>query len=215
MTATTVVSALLPEHFETLYREAAGDVSRIPWADGHPNPALVNWLNASAPSLVRCGARTAVVGCGLGDDARELIRRGFEVTAFDCSETAVNWARRLDPANAHCYHTADLFDLPARWRARFDLVIEIYTIQALEPERHEAVAAAIAGLVGSRGHLLVICRGCEQPAPIDQGPPWPLTQDELLHITAKAGLIPAEPLSSFTDDETPPQRRIRGVFHRL
>ena len=28
---------------------------------------------------------------GLGDDAEELVRRGFDVTAFDISDTAIQW----------------------------------------------------------------------------------------------------------------------------
>ena len=202
------------EYFESVYAGAHGDASRISWADQQPNPALITWLNAVAPSLIRCGSRVAVIGCGLGDDARELMRRGYEVTAFDCSHTAVDWAKRNDPINAHCYFQADLFNPPARWRHRFDLVVEINTIHALSPDLHERAIGAITNLLSPNGHLLVICRGADEGAGHEEGPPWALTEQELLQAAACAGLAPNEPVCTFDDDETPPVRRIRAVFHR-
>ena len=71
--------------FDSFYDVASqkNDATAVPWVHDHPNRAMVNWLNAVAPSLVRCGARVAVVACALGDDAAELVRRGYDVTAFD------------------------------------------------------------------------------------------------------------------------------------
>jgi len=206
------------EYFESIYQDAKGDASRISWADQRPNPALVNWLNAVAPSLIRSGARVVCVGCGLGDDARELMCRGYDVTAFDCSATAIAWAKKIDPINARCYSQADLFQPPPRWRHRFDLVVEINTIHAISPDMHQPALAAIAGLMSPHGYLLVICRGCgDEPmsnSSADESGPWPLTQGELLEAAAAAGLQPVEPLSIFTDDEDPPVQRMRGLFKR-
>lgn len=206
--------AELARHFEAIYADAQGDASRVPWADLQPHPALVTWLNAVAPSLVRCGARAAVVGCGLGDDAREVMRRGYDVTAFDCSRTAIEWARRLDPDNARCYAHADLFNLPPKWRHRFDLVIEVNTIQSLPPSMHAATVKAISELLSPHGHMLVIARCGDEPVSDDDGPPWALTERELLSAAADAGLRPSQPPTVFTDDERPPVQRIRAVLRR-
>jgi SAM-dependent methyltransferase len=212
MTTTTEPLATTVDYFESVYAEAAGDASRVPWASGHPSQALVNWLNAVAPTLVRCGARVAMVGCGLGADAREVIRRGFEVTAFDCSRTAVAWARRLDPDHADRYVEADLFQPPARWVRRFDLVIDIDNLQSLHPGlRHDAMAA-LSKLVATHGHLLVTCCGADHPTRVEQGPPWPLTERELLEATTAAGLVPQGPVCCFNDDRDVP--RIRAAFRR-
>lgn len=213
-TSAVAVSDDYATYFESRYVEAAGDASRIPWSDGRANPALVNWLNAAAPSLVRCGSRVAVPGCGLGEDARELIKRGYEVTAFDISPTAVEWARRLDPDHAECYHRADLFNLSPRWRRRFDLVAEIYTVQSLPMARRPDVFKALADLLTPHGVLLVIARGSKDPVGEADGPPWALTREELLRATAAAGLSPQGSVDMFLDDETPPQWRLRGVFTR-
>ena|SRR5438477_9233197 len=202
------------EFFESIYVDAHGDPSRIAWADQRANPALVTWLNAVAPSLVRCGSRVAVIGCGLGDDARELMRRGYDVTAFDCSRTAVEWAKRNDPLNAQCYFQADLFNPPARWRHRFDLVVEINNIHALAPDMHSRALGAIANLLSPNGHLLVICRGGDEPVALEDGPPWALTESELLEAATGAGLVPTEAVCAFDDEETPPVRRMRALFRR-
>ena len=214
MTTTVAGQATTVDYFESIYAGAHGDQARIPWADGQVSPALINWLNAVAPSMIRCGARVATAGCGLGDDARELIRRGYEVCAFDCSETAVQWARSLDPENASSYVQADLTNPPARWRHRFDLAVEVNNIESLTPDLHGPTIAALSNLMTPHGRLLIICRGCEEPVGPQDGPPWPMTEAQLLEATALAGLVPDGPVACFTDDETPPVQRIRAVFRR-
>lgn len=201
--------------FEVMYSEAesAHDTSKIPWEDGEPNPALVAWLDHAAPAVVRCGARVAVVGCGLGSDARELLQRGYEVTAFDVSATAVRWAKALDPDNAQCYFRADVLAPPPRWLHRFDLVVEVYTIQSLPPETRTTMMDAIARLVGMNGSLLVVCRAADEPVRPEGGPPWALTEPELLELAAGAGLQ-CDSLERFVDHEAPSKQRMRGLFHR-
>jgi SAM-dependent methyltransferase len=214
-TAPHTAAPLSPSHFEAIYAEAAGDPTVIPWADQRPHPALVTWLNVVAPSLLRCGSRVCVVGCGLGDDARELMRRGYDVIAFDCSHTAIEWAQSIDPMNRTAYVVADLFDLPMRWRHRFDLVVEVNTLQSLLPEQHEAALTSIADLVSRRGHLLMICRESAELVRVEDGPPWALTQDELRSLAASAGLVMSS-LDSFIDENDPaaPVRRMRALLAR-
>src|SRR5687768_6526191 len=73
--------------FERLYDEAAGDAEVVPWADLSVNPNFLAW--AASRDLDGRGKRAIDVGCGLGDNAEELARRGFDVTAFDVSKTAI------------------------------------------------------------------------------------------------------------------------------
>lgn len=211
---TTQLTGVGVDDFEAVYAEAGRDPSRVPWEDGRPHPALVNWLNAVAPSLVRCGARVAVVGCGLGHDARELLRRGYDVTAFDASASAITWAKEINPAAAASFHVADLTDLPLRWRHRFDLVVEINTIQALPPDRREHTCRHITELLSPHGYLLVICRGASAPTGADSGPPWPLTEDELTTATTAAGLALQGSITVFLDNEVPPVLRMRALYKR-
>lgn len=208
--------AVWARFFEDVYQSAEGDASRIPWADGRANPALVAWLNAEAPSLLRPGASVAVVGCGLGDDVAELAGRGYDALGFDVSPTAIDWARRQHPELGDHLIVADLLDLPARMMRRFDLVVEIYTLQALHPSLRQDAAAAVCSLARPRGSVLAVCRGRDRSEALEsvQGPPYPLTPAELLVLMGSQGFAPARPVDDFMDDQTPPQRRLRGLFRR-
>jgi SAM-dependent methyltransferase len=201
-------------YFETLYRDADHDTSRVPWAETEPNPGLLAWLSAEAPSLVRPGATVCVAGCGLGDDVRELAGRGYDVVGFDVSRTAIEWARERHPGLEDRFHVADLFDLPSHLARRADLVVEVYTIQSLHPALRAAAARAIASLARQRGTILTVCRGRDESEPLGDEPPFPLTGSELTSLLAAEGFHPIRPLDDYLDDERPPKRRLRGAFRR-
>lgn len=162
---------------ERLYASAGQDAAHVPWADGIPNPNLTPWLDRRAAH----SGTALVVGCGLGDDAEELARRGYEVTAFDVSPSAVEWARAAHPGSPVTYVVADLLDPPADWA--FDLVVEVYTVQVLRGEARERALRTLPGLVAPGGTLLVIARGREETDP-EGDLPWPLTKAEVERLAA-------------------------------
>lgn len=166
--------------FESIYAAAGGDLKLIPWADLTPNAIMAQWADHLPPG------RAIMIGCGLGDDAEELARRGFTVVAFDISPTAIQQCYERFPGSPVDYVIADLFTLPDSWQRAFDAVVEIRTLQSLRPETREHAARAIAALLAPGGRLLVICYGRED----DWRParrPWPVTRTEL-EAFARAGL---------------------------
>jgi 2-polyprenyl-3-methyl-5-hydroxy-6-metoxy-1,4-benzoquinol methylase len=169
--------------FEQLYAEAGDDLEQVPWARLAPNPALVAWLDTRP-----AGGRALVVGCGYGDDAEELARRGYAVTAFDLSATAIGRCRTRFPESEVDYRVADLFT--ERWEQSFDLVVELYTIQSLPPADRRRVVAALAAPVGPGGALFVRCFARDDDAPVT-GRPWPVSRAELAWF-ADEGLTEAE-----------------------
>lgn len=168
--------------FEAVYETAGDDPAAVPWADLAPKPALVDWLSANPGE----GARALDVGCGLGDNAEALAEAGYDTTAFDLSEKAVEWARQRFPGSPVRYTAADLFAPPADWIGGFDLVHECYTVQALHGDLREASYQALADLVKPGGRLLVITRSRADGAETS-GPPWPLSPSELAEFE-RAGL---------------------------
>ena len=162
--------------FERLYAAAQAGEAALPWDRGGPNPFLEQWVRGR--SLAGAGRRALVVGTALGDDAELLAARGFAVTAFDVSPTAIEGARRRFPDSEVDYRVADLLDLPEEFRGAFDLVAEAITVQSLPlPLRDEAIDA-IASTVAPGGTLVVVSGIHAGEGPRD-GPPWPLTREEL------------------------------------
>lgn len=166
-----------PENwFEDIYAGSDTTGQGVPWAKLVPAPLLVRWLDTAPPR--RPGERVLVVGCGLGDDAAELARRGCRVTAFDVSASAIDLARQRFADLAVDWRVAELFALPDDWQRAFDLVIEHRTIQSLPPEWQARGMAAIAACVAPAGQLLVIA-DLRPPHSEPDGPPWRLRPEEL------------------------------------
>ena len=163
--------------FEDLYSLAGGNPSIIPWADLRPNPNLVEWLDQQ--HVVGPG-RAIKIGCGLGDDAEELARRGFETTAFDISQTAIAWSRRRFPLSPVSYLVADLLSAPAEWEAAFDLVLESYTLQVLPPDLRADAMRSISSFVAPEAAKKG--RSARQKAATSSRTPYALGRRELAHL---------------------------------
>ncbi len=194
--------------FEELYREAAGDNEKIPWADLVPNRFFKAWAEKSG--LRGDGRKALVVGCGLGDDAVFLDDLGFKVTGFDISPTAIEWARKLHRARDIRFEVMDLFESPVEWRYSpaesrrsngFDFVLEVYTIQPLPIEMRERVMDSIAAFVAHGGELVIVTRGREDDEEVVKVP-WPVSREELARFE-ESGLIQThfEVMPDDTDDE--------------
>src|SRR4051812_3372561 len=125
--------------YDELWSAAArGEVS-MPWDRTRPHDLLADFAAARDGT----GGRAVVVGAGYGADAEHLASLGWRTTAFDISPAAVAATRDRYPDTEVDYRVADLLDLPADLVGAFDLVVEIYTIQALHPSLR---AGAVGGV---------------------------------------------------------------------
>ena len=199
--------------FETFYCEAGDDLSQIPWADLEPNPHLVSWLDQETGG--RAAGSALKIGCGAGDDAEELARRGFRTSAFDIAPRAIEICRERFPESAVEYSVANLLNPPAEWIGAFDLVVESYTLQVLPESMRRLALGTLARLVAPGGSLLLICRARETREPLESFP-WPLAKEELDPLvapTANPKLWEAS-FEDFLDDEDPPVRRFRIEYRK-
>jgi SAM-dependent methyltransferase len=73
--------------YDQLYRDAA-DSGGPPWNISGPQPALAKVLHDGVK-----GPKVLDVGCGTGELALALARRGYQVTAVDISRVAIDLAR--------------------------------------------------------------------------------------------------------------------------
>jgi len=188
--------------FDALYAEAEGDNEKIPWADLEPNRFLVEF--AEKTNFFGNGRKALVVGCGLGDDARFLHDLDFDVTAFDISRTAIEWAKKLHQDTNIKFFTADLFDTPKEWYQAFDFVLEIYTIQPLPLEIRSEVINQISNFVKFNGKLVVVTRGREDDE-IPTELPWALSRKDLSQFE-KNGLKQTHFEEMWGDEEEPIKR---------
>lgn len=196
--------------FDAVYSEAHGDIENIPWADLEPNRFFKSWVEERG--IKGNGRKALVVGCGLGDDARYLADLGFEVTAFDISPTAIEWAKKLNVDGKIQFETADLFQPFRGWLGVFDFVLEIYTIQPLPMQLRSKAIDAVASFVAPGGELVVVCRGREDDEETEQIP-YPLSRRDLSGFK-NHGLVEKE-FTETIDEEDGDTRRFIIRYERL
>lgn len=89
-----------PDFWDTRFRQNV-----TPWDAGRVRAALQRFVARHAGR-----GRVLVPGCGTGYEVRELAHAGFDVTAIDFSEAALEAARRELGPLAHRVRLADFFD---------------------------------------------------------------------------------------------------------
>jgi ubiquinone/menaquinone biosynthesis C-methylase UbiE len=113
--------------YDELYRDAAGS-GGPPWNIGRPQPALAKVLDDGVK-----GPKVLDVGCGTGDLAIALARRGFDVTAIDISPVAIDIARAKAAREGLTVHfevqDATKLSLPS---APFDSVFDSGLLHSLD-----------------------------------------------------------------------------------
>jgi pimeloyl-ACP methyl ester carboxylesterase/SAM-dependent methyltransferase len=189
LAANAVAAGVPTAWFERLYASALRGQSAMPWDRSEPNQLLTQWSNGR--QLSGAGKRAMVVGCGLGADAEHVAALGFHTTAIDVSDSAISIARARHQNSTVDYRSADALHLPDEWRRTFDLVVEIYTVQALPLSVRNDIIAAVADLVADGGTLIVIQAARNDSAEPSDGPPWPLHRTEIDRFAAE-GLLPVE-----------------------
>ena len=157
--------------YDKLYRDTA-DSGGPPWVIGGPQPALAAVLDKG----VR-GPKVLDVGCGTGDLAIALARRGLEVTAVDISRVAIDMARAKAAREGLTVHfeVQDATDLSLP-SAPFDSVFDSGLLHSLHRRgggQVDEYLALLPGLAAPGATVFVLA------VSVEDGQGWGVTEDFL------------------------------------
>jgi ubiquinone/menaquinone biosynthesis C-methylase UbiE len=157
--------------YDEVYREAA-DSGGPPWDIGGPQPALAAVLD-DGPK----GPKVLDIGCGTGDLAIALARRGYEVTAVDISRVAIDLARAKAAGEGLTVHfevqDATNLTLPS---APFDSVFDSGLLHSLNRRgggEVDAYLALLPGVAAPGATVFVLA------VSLEEGQPWGVTEELL------------------------------------
>lgn len=154
--------------FDGLYQDNKNSQENITWARQAVNPLLQSYLDEEKAHK----GTALVIGCGLGDDAKALELAGYDVTAIDVSQTALDLAKERFAGSHIKFIKQDIFE----YTQTFDFVFEAFTIQSLPIEFRKKMVGAIAKTIAKDGKLLLVAHKKEETF---DGPPWPLELHEV------------------------------------
>ena len=197
--------------FDTIYKSANGDHTKVFWADLEASPYLVSWLENNP--IDKPSKRACVIGCGVGDDAEALSEFGFEVIAFDISPTAIKLCKNRYQNTKVNYIVADLFDYPKEWFESFDVVYECNTIQVLPGDYRIKARIAMSSLICKDGYILVSCRSRNEGEK-ENAIPLPLTKAEMDEFVNSDKLKEISFLA-YDDTQEPPVPHFFGIYKKI
>ena len=191
--------------FEELYCSSRRDRRLIPWDWMEPHPFLVEWIEENQHT-----GRALVVGSGLGEDAAVRYEKGWKVTAFEVSESAVEWASQLHKGKEIDLLVGDLVQPEQRWKEAFDLVLEVHILQAIPKEIRNSAYRNLSPLLDKNGLLICMGRLANGLEEQNDAPPWPLSRDFIHQIGE--GLSEVEFHTAVVPDKE--EIRYRAVWKR-
>lgn len=162
------------EFFEAAYRgdndggqlpgQAERESGKPVWDLGKPQPVLIELESAG-----KITGRVLDAGCGTGDFSLYLARRGYAITGFDVSSTAIERAK--GKAEYHGldaeFVVADARELP-EFDEEFDTIIDCGLLHNLGSEDSECYVAGLARVAATGAKAYVIAFSDTQPG--DWGP---------------------------------------------
>lgn len=156
------------------------DEDDLQWDIGEVSPAILRlWDEGKLPS-----GKAIVPGCGRGHEVVFLAERGFEVTAVDYTEGAVELLRRsleMKDLQARVLQR-NFFELEVEHDGCYDLLLEQTFFCAIDLEDRPGYVATAERIL-KPGALLA---GLFYETGGEGGPPFNTTQEDIIHHFAEA-----------------------------
>lgn len=145
------------------------------WDLNSPNPVFTYLIK----NKIINPSKLIILGSGKGFDAVLASESGFEVTAVDFSEEAINYSIELSRKfNAKVnFINSDMFEIDSNLNNTFDLLYEYVTYCAIEPSKRNQFIDLVKRLLKPGGRFITVL------FPIDGrggGPPFSVNQEEFI-----------------------------------
>lgn len=138
-------------NWEKLYQERK--VESMPWF----NPNLDADLEKALKKLNIDTGKALDIGTGPGTQAFELAQRGFQVTATDLSDTAINLAqtKAQEKGLDISFQQDDI--LNSNLSSEFDFVLDRGCFHVFSPEQRQNYVRVVHSLIKPKGYLFLKC----------------------------------------------------------
>jgi ubiquinone/menaquinone biosynthesis C-methylase UbiE len=146
------------------------DFDKPPWDIGEPQPALLEALAGH-----EIGHRVLDAGCGTGELAIELARRGHDVTGIDISSAGIDIAKSKARAAgvAVDFHVGDATEMPGI-EGPFDAVVDSGLLHSLDSYDQQHYIARLRSLCRPGADVFVLAVSRE-----GDGPEWGETEQSM------------------------------------
>jgi hypothetical protein len=176
------------------------------WDYGRPSPPMKQYLERHA-----VGGRALVPGCGRGHDLAFAVHQGLDATGLDLAPTALAQARELYPQLTGRLVLGNLFDPPAEMRGAFDVVLEHTCLSALPPAMRADYRRGIDLMLRRGGLLIGVWFINPDLAPGEEGPPYPLSVQDLTALFAEGYEIADDYVPDVAFDGREGRERVRAL----
>ncbi len=127
--------------------------ARPSWDIGRPQPVVIRLADRGL-----AGGTVLDVGCGTGENALELARRGLQVTGIDIAALAIERARATTAERGRTaeFLVLDAFQVAGLGRT-FDTILDVGLFHVLQPEERGPYTASLRGAVRTGGICILVC----------------------------------------------------------
>ena len=150
------------QHWDSLYTNEA-TIGSLPWYNKHLDDDLREYLR----TMNMTKGRLLDLGTGPATQAIELSKLGFQVTATDISENAINRAKRI--SNSIEFIVDDILESKLK-EDSFDYIFDRGCFHVLEPSSRQRYVSQVSRLLRDEGLLFLKTFSAKEPSRGGGGP---------------------------------------------
>ena len=153
----------------------------ISWYSDNPTPLVLETINSYR---LNQWDKMLEIGCGEGRDARYLLQKGYDLTATDVSDEAVDYCVRRDQKNRVAYRVMDVLDNQDTNSYDFIYSVAVLQMMVLDKDR-KGFYRYIRDHLKDNGIALILSKGDGEET-LDTGIDVAWQDEDRVHHTGEA-----------------------------